>query len=163
MRKLVPALVAAFLLYPWAAYGQSVQQSGTVTPGHTTCWVTTGVVKDCGTAGPTSLINGSNSVSLDSSGHLDVTGASPALISCGTNPTVTGTDVAGLITLGTGTPSGCTLTFATAYISTPLCTVSWQTNLASMSYVLSTTTIVLTQTATSSSKVNYACKGQTGG
>jgi|SRR5215472_18009144 len=29
---------------------QSIQQSGTVTPGHAVCWTTNGVVQDCGTS-----------------------------------------------------------------------------------------------------------------
>jgi hypothetical protein len=37
--------------------------------------------------------------------------------------------------------------------------VTWQTNIASMQYVITQTTLTLTQTGTSSNKVNYACWG----
>lgn len=96
--------------------------------------------------------------------HLMASGASaPALTSCGTSPAISGDDKAGLVTMGTGTPTGCVITFATAYSAAPYCTVTWQTNIASMQYVVSATAITLTQTATSSNKVNYVCFGQSGG
>ena len=44
------SLALAVLLAPFAAYGQSVQQSGSVTPGHVPYWVTNGVQADGGTA-----------------------------------------------------------------------------------------------------------------
>lgn len=42
--------VALLLLLPASAAAQSVQQSGTVTPGHLPVWATTGVVQDGGTS-----------------------------------------------------------------------------------------------------------------
>ena len=47
MYRLIACLLG--LLVTTVAHAQSVQQSGAVTPGHMTCWVTTGVVNDCGT------------------------------------------------------------------------------------------------------------------
>lgn len=38
----------AFLLLATPAVAQTVQQSGSVTPNHPACWVTTGVINDCG-------------------------------------------------------------------------------------------------------------------
>jgi hypothetical protein len=88
----------------------------------------------------------------------------PALTSCGTNPSITGTDTAGIVTMGTGTPTGCIITFNVAYVSAPYCVVSWiATPLGSQSYATSNTAITLTQTATSSNKVQYVCVGQAGG
>jgi hypothetical protein len=43
-------LLALLLLLATPAYAQSVQQSGTVTPGHPVAWTTNGVVQDAGTA-----------------------------------------------------------------------------------------------------------------
>jgi hypothetical protein len=85
--------------------------------------------------------------------------ASPVLTSCGTSPAIAGTDYAGVVTMGTGGPTGCVITFASGgFSSPPLCTVSWQaTPLALQSYVIAAATITLTQTATSSNKVNYTC------
>jgi hypothetical protein len=90
-------------------------------------------------------------------------GNSPALSSCGTSPSIAGTDVAGQVTMGTGSPTGCTITFNVAYTNVPYCMVTWQSNLASMAYTVSNSAITLTQTGTSSNKVNYACFGQSGG
>jgi len=88
----------------------------------------------------------------------------PALTSCGTSPAITGTDAAGVVTMGTGTPTGCVITFNVPYTAAPYCVVTWiATPLASQSYAVSITAITLTQTATSSNKVNYVCIAQSGG
>lgn len=106
------------------------------------------------------IVNGS----VTTPSHV-VTGATPpVLTSCGTSPSITGSDTAGIVTMGTGTPTGCVITFATAYVTAPVCVVTWiATPLASQSYVTSNTAITLTQTATSSNKVQYMCVGQSGG
>ncbi len=161
MKKLLSLILALLLGAP--AYGQSVQQSGTVTPNHFPCWVTDGVIKDCG-LGATELVNGNFIEYLDTVGHHRITGSTPVLTSCGTSPAITGTDIAGTVTMGTATPTGCIITFANAYTNTPHCIVTWQaTPLASQSYTISTTAITLVQTATSSNKVNYRCDAQSGG
>lgn len=87
----------------------------------------------------------------------------PALTSCGTSPAISGTDTSGEVTMGTGAPAGCVITFNVAYAAVPYCTVTWQANLASMQYTVSTTAITLVQTATSSNKVNYFCMARAGG
>jgi hypothetical protein len=84
----------------------------------------------------------------------------PVLTSCGTSPAIVGTDLAGTVTMGTGTPTGCVITFNTAKTLAPHCVVTWiATPLASQSYVTSTTAITLTQTATSSNVAKYICIG----
>ena len=66
--------------------------------------------------------------------------------------------------MGTGSPTGCTITFNLAYTSAPFCTITWQGNpLATQNYTVSTSAITLTQTATSSNKVNYTCIARSGG
>ena len=94
-------------------------------------------------------------------GLLRFSMTAPVLSSCGTGPSVTGNNQAGIVTMGTGSPTGCIITFSTsfAYSAIPSCVVSWQVNLASMQYVVTQTTITLTQTAASSNKVNYICMG----
>lgn len=86
-------------------------------------------------------------------------GSAPALTACGTTPAITGTDFSGTVTMGTGSPTGCVITFASAFTSAPHCAVTWQTNIASMQYTVSTTALTLVQTGTSSNKVNYICTG----
>lgn len=92
------------------------------------------------------------------------TGTAPALTSCGTSPAITGTDTVGTVTMGTGSPTGCVITFNVAYASAPHCVVTWiATPLASQSYATSATAITLTQTGTSSNVVKYICVAQPGG
>ena len=111
-------------------------------------------------ANANNVFSGANSFS----GHVISSGSTPTLSSCGTSPAIVGDDKNGQVTMGTATPTGCTITFAAAYVSAPLCTVTWQaTPLASQSYAVTNTAITLTQTATSSNKVNYHCTAQAGG
>lgn len=109
-------------------------------------------------------VSAANAFTIDTNKHFQANGAPPSLTSCGTLPTIAGSDYAGEVTMGTGTPTGCVITFAAAYAGVPYCTVTWQaTPLASQSYTVSATAITLTQTATSSNKVNYNCTARSGG
>lgn len=91
-------------------------------------------------------------------GDLIGSGAPPVLSACGTSPAVVGSDLAGVVTMGTGTPTGCVITFAVAKAAAPKCVVMWQAQiLASQSYTVTNTAITLVQTATSSNKVSYIC------
>lgn len=84
----------------------------------------------------------------------------PVLTTCGTSPAIIGNDMAGTVTMGTGSPTGCVITFNSAKSSAPHCVVTWiATPLASQSYATSTTAITLTQTGTSSNVVKYICMG----
>jgi hypothetical protein len=143
--------------------------------GVITCTKTNGVVLGTsatvatGTSGATiPVLNASNTHSgaLNTfTQHIAAGSASPVLTSCGTSPAIVGDDKDGQVTMGTATPTGCVITFATPYTGNPaLCTVTWQaTPLASQSYAVTNTAITLTQTATSSNKVNYHCAAQNGG
>lgn len=103
-----------------------------------------------------------------STGSNEITangGAAPVASSCGTgSPTVSGSNIAGLITTGTGTPTSCTVTFAApGYTNVPYCVVTAQTSAQMTAYVVTNTTITLTTTATNNVKVNYRCDGQIAG
>lgn len=83
--------------------------------------------------------------------------AAPTVTGTGT-PTISGTDTAGTITMGTSATTA-TVLFGTAYGSVPVCMVTPQnafttTNIA---VVPATTSIALTQNSTSGNKVNYIC------
>lgn len=99
-------------------------------------------------------------VDIDGNSHIGLGGAAPGVSSCGTgSPSVSGTDTAGTITIGT-TATTCTLTFKIAYAAAPHCVVSDQSALSDVtSYTVSTTAIVLTMTSNSGDKVNYICSG----
>lgn len=93
--------------------------------------------------------------------------AIPVLSSCGTSPSIaTGsTGASGRVTTGTGTPTGCVITFAAAYTATPSCVVVSQTAYATSTpaYTVSTTAITITQAAVNSVIYNYICSAMTGG
>lgn len=61
---------------------------------------------------------------ISSSGHLNSKGPVPAVSSCGTSPSVVGSDNGGTITVGSGIVTACTLTFANAYTNAPACVIS---------------------------------------
>jgi hypothetical protein len=83
---------------------------------------------------------------------------SSALSGCGTSPSISSyaTDTKGTITEGT-TSTGCTLTFGTAYSTTPDCTVTSPGGSALTSYTASTTTLVLVNASSSNEKFAYNC------
>lgn len=91
-------------------------------------------------------------------GAIGFTGTVPVLSSCGTSPSISGNNSGGTITTGTGSPTGCTLTFADGgWSATPKCIVSWRTRPATANYVPTATTLTLTQTGTSSAVIDYYC------
>ncbi len=89
----------------------------------------------------------------------------PVLTSCGTSPAISGTDWAGTVTLGTGSPTGCVITFGTAYTGVPYCVVSSQTapGTTTPAYSVSATAITTVQAAGSSNKLDFICVGRQGG
>lgn len=67
------------------------------------------------------LGQGSAITAIAANKHLTSVGSSPSLSSCGTTPAIaSATDTKGTITIGTGGPTSCTVTFAAAYDSAPV-------------------------------------------
>ena len=166
------AALAAALLYASLAQAQISPYSGNTPPaltGACPAGMFVNVVGDniIGTAcHPASLMPGPlvtfGSTTVPT--HISTQqGTAPVLTSCGTSPSIAGTDTAGTVTLGSGSPTHCTITFNVPYTSLPYCTVTWANSLASMAYNVALASITLTQTATSSDKVNYACFARSGG
>lgn len=92
--------------------------------------------------------------------HVALQGSAPVVSSCGTSPSITGSDAAGEVTTGTASPTACTITFAVAYTVQPICIVQDRTVAANLtSYALTLTTIVIANTAASSQKIAYVCFG----
>ena len=56
-----------------------------------------------------------NDVLQVASGKIYTSGTTPTIVSCGTSPAISGTDVDGKITVGTGTVTACTITLGGAY------------------------------------------------
>jgi len=93
------------------------------------------------------------------------TAAVPTISSCGTSPPtahVGSTNQAGQFTLGTGTPTACTITFANAYLNAAFCTVTPAFNYTGTYYISaqSKTAFTITLgTGTDSVVFNYNCQG----
>lgn len=97
-------------------------------------------------------------------GHLISAGValtSGNLSTCGTSPSIVGTDTAGTITVGTAAGTSCTLTFGVAYTTTPpTCTVSDASAIVAIQPTVTTSTLVLTGSAAlTSAKIAYICIG----
>lgn len=84
---------------------------------------------------------------------------------CGAAPIIIGSDSFGELKMGTGYIGGatCALVFNVGFINKPLCTVTWQTNLSSMSYNPTPSVLNISQNSISSNFINWQCVGQTGG
>ncbi len=83
MKKILALLLA--LASP--AFGQSVQQSGTITPGNAAKWITNGVIGDGGSLGTGASLNGN--FTINDFLCSNATSASPLVIDCGLSATGT--------------------------------------------------------------------------
>jgi hypothetical protein len=86
----------------------------------------------------------------------------PGLSTCGTSPTVAGTNAAFTVTTGSGSVGNCTATFAqpTGWTTVPTCIPGWESGQALTSTWTSTATnIIFNQNAMGSKKVDILCIG----
>src|SRR5437016_2956004 len=84
----------------------------------------------------------------------------PVLSACsaGTGGSFAGTDFSGTFTQGNTASTSCVVTFGTAFVTAPNCSVTWNTGpLAAMSWTTSTTALTITQTSATTSKISYIC------
>jgi hypothetical protein len=97
-------------------------------------------------------------------GHQADAGPTPTVSSCGTGASNSGTDNAGFISTGTTATSTCTLTFATAYVNKPYCTVSPATSNGVGVYASTSPTLLfLTFPSATAAQFSYYCRAQKGG
>ena len=94
-------------------------------------------------------------------GHIGTyNGTAPSAFgSCGTSPSVSGTDTAGIITVGSGTVGACTMYFAKAYANTPVCIADTnRTDFVGHYVTVATGSIAVTfQTGSSGYAIFYHC------
>jgi hypothetical protein len=86
----------------------------------------------------------------------------PTIGTCGTSPSVAGTDTAMTVTVGTGgVATACGVTFSGAYTNAPACTAQSDTDVAALSVATTTTTLTVTKATafTASSKLHIHCIG----
>lgn len=140
-------------------YGASCMLSNSVVLGSLTPLVTT-------LSGPIQISTAMGTgymVAISSFGHFNVFPTSPTISSCGTTPNgrVTGSDIAGTITVGGGAVTACTLTFVNAWRNTPVCVVT--DNSASISVGLTSVSTTAFTVGTSLSlgggNIYYHCFG----
>ncbi len=100
-------------------------------------------------------------------GRMYTNGSAPSLSTCGTSPAITGTNQAGTITIGTGGPTACTVTFngGAWTTNTPHCQLTLASNFAVPLYFSARSTTAFTFTTNtsadlSSAVVSYFCMGQ---
>lgn len=94
--------------------------------------------------------------------HFSVRGTAPSLSSCGATPAVVGTDNGGQITLGTGSPTGCTVTFNAAWTASPFCVAQATSTVttATVSSVSGSQFVITESGSVPSLTINYVCVGR---
>lgn len=97
-------------------------------------------------------------------GHINSTsrvGAPPTVGTCGTSPTVVGSDNSGKVTTGSTATTACTLTFGVAFVVAPACIITTAvTNAGPLFVSTTTTTAVFNYASATSAVISYICIGQ---
>lgn len=95
------------------------------------------------------------------SGHIHGHNTAPVVSTCGTSPTIVGSDLAGKVTTGAGIFTACTITFATAWKNAPSCWVDNETTVALTTNGTSTTTTLTINgsAAITANTIAYGCIG----
>jgi hypothetical protein len=90
-------------------------------------------------------------------------GTATAVSSCGTSPTLNGLDGAGVITVGSGIVTSCTLTFGQTWSVTPHCFLNIEgvTNIAASATPTTTTMTINFSVSAGGDKIDYFCIGGT--
>lgn len=92
--------------------------------------------------------------------HVLGNGSAPSVSTCGTTPSIVGTDMAGKVTIGTGVVTSCTLTFATAWGNAPSCFANDESTSLLVSTATTTTVLTITSATTMATNViAYGCLG----
>jgi hypothetical protein len=108
--------------------------------------------------------NAATATSLQGTGPLRIVGGiNTAMVvqSCGSSPTIAGSDSAGLVVVGSGTVTSCTIPFASAFTNPPICTANDNTDFLVLKPTTSTTTLTLSaQSSFGSDTLSYICIGR---
>lgn len=97
-------------------------------------------------------------------GHVVSSGTTPNMGTCGTSPSVVGTDGAAVITVGSGVVTSCTMNFANVWANPPVCVES-DNSTAVTGDITTTTTSSITfgfSATLGGGTVNVICIGQKG-
>lgn len=109
-----------------------------------------------------------SATTFNNNAHISTSGSDPTLSSCGSSPSIIGSDTAGTVTVGTGgTATACTITFATGFATNaPACQIQSHMATAISLYVSASSTSAITVTNAdppaafpASGKFSYLCIG----
>jgi hypothetical protein len=89
--------------------------------GTTTPTAKLAVTGEAGTVSPFLVASSTNArlFEIDAYGHIMTGGSAPSVSSCGTSPSVSGNDTAGVVTVGSGSVTSCVITFAVPRSNVP--------------------------------------------
>jgi hypothetical protein len=108
--------------------------------------------------------NAASATSLQGTGPFRIVGGTnPAMVvqSCGTSPSITGSDSAGIVLVGNGTVTSCTIPFATAFANPPICTANDNSDFLVLKPSASTTALTLAaQSSFAGDTLSYICIGR---
>lgn len=88
-------------------------------------------------------------------------GVNPTVGTCGTSPTMTGTDTNGRVVAGSTAITACTVTFAQPWPISPNCIASSESDVTSVKVVATRPNAVFTMQNMTSKTFNYICLGTT--
>lgn len=108
------------------------------------------------------LGHGSSGLRVTATRHLESEGTAPAIRGpCGTTPAIAGTDAAGKLTLGTGTPGGfCELHFVNAWQNPPACVAVNETTANAVRVTTTAGIVTFRGTFAASDVLAYVCLGR---
>ena len=118
-----------------------------------------------GTPNPGSALEVSGNLTLSGVGHVRAAGGGsvPVVGSCGSGATITGSDVAGRVTIGTGATTSCVIGFGTAWSpNRPVCSFTNESQVQTISVSAITTggvTFAASANLTSNNVIGYICIG----
>lgn len=107
---------------------------------------------------------GTTTFAVQYSGHIVSSGTTPSMGTCGSNPSVIGTDAAAVITVGSGVVTSCTMNFANVWANPPVCVES-DNSTAVTGDITTTTTSSITfgfSATLGGGQVNVLCIGNKG-
>lgn len=98
---------------------------------------------------------------LEVSGIIETTGTTPTIGTCGTSPSITGTNHSGSFTTGSTATTSCVITFGSpSFTNTPSCMVNPRASgVTPRVSAVSTTSFTATYSSGSSRVIDYICMG----
>jgi hypothetical protein len=108
--------------------------------------------------------NAATASSLQGTGPFRiVAGMNPAMLvqSCGASPTIAGSDSAGIVVVGSGTVTSCTIPFSSPFANPPICTANDNSDFLVLKASATTTALVLSaQSSFGGDVLSYICIGK---